>query len=107
MAGNHIIDLIIYTTHHYITQLAKKMRQNGPVAVETACLSSKGRMMEEVMGTVTGFGRRQLWEMARAWRQQDMEMETSQCRQRYSDLFSPHNRCTVHEIFEMKLLDED
>ena len=45
--GNHIIDLIIYIIHHYTIYLAKKMRGNGPVVVETACSSSKGGMMEE------------------------------------------------------------
>jgi len=34
---------------HYDTiYLAKKMRENSPAAVETACSSSKGRMMEQV-----------------------------------------------------------
>ena len=45
--GNHIIDFIIYITHRYTIQLAKKIRGNDPVAVETACSSSKGGMMEE------------------------------------------------------------
>jgi len=45
--GNNIVDFVIYIINHYTIQLTKKMEGNGPVTVETACSSSKGRMMEE------------------------------------------------------------